>query len=502
MRAFYFLISPNPSLKRGGTFAYQMSDVTAPPFLKGGWEGLLLKWCKLNYTKSLKLKCFLNMDQLNTREMASIIWMITFFIVIVFYSLKKLHLRSSLIAVIKSFFHIKIITSILFITSYLTLILWLLHQLQIWDFSQLKNTFFWYITFAIGTLFNINTIKNNSQNFFIETIRSSINLSIFLQFIINFHTFNLFMELIIIIPIITILIIFSKVAQYNPEHLKVKKLCDSILITIFFIFFAHFLIQIFRDPSKFANYQTLQDFLTPIFLTILYLPFLWFFLLYIKYEEIFVRLHFFIDNKKLISLTKFLVIINFRTQKDLIDEWFHHIKIHKILNYQELINSFHLIKQRNIKRKDLIEIPLKKGWNVYKAENYLTDFDLKIKYTDVRDDIWFGSKFIKLDDEFNPSTLTYYIQGNKDVVDQLKIKLFLYELDLLPQYLSIYTKAINCLLWNALNVRLNQNQIDNIYSLEKFLDTLHDKQIEFHYETFTHSATPTCELSFCIKNPS
>lgn len=146
------------------------------------------------------------------------------------------------------------------------------------------------------------------------------------------------MELIIIIPIITILIVFSKVAQYNPEHLKVKKLCDSILITIFFIFFAHFLIQIFRNPSKFANYQTLQDFLTPIFLTILYLPFLWFFLLYIKYEEIFVRLHFFIDNKKLISLTKFLVIINFRTQKDLIDEWFHHIKIHKIENYQEFMN--------------------------------------------------------------------------------------------------------------------------------------------------------------------
>ncbi len=94
------------------------------------------------------------------------------------------------------------------------------------------------------------------------------------------------------------------------------------------------------------------------------------------------------------------------------------------------------------------------------------------------------------------------IQGNEDVVDQLKIKLFLYELDLLPQYLSIYTEAINCLLWNALNVGLNQDQIDNIYSLENFLDTLHDKQIGFQYETFTHSLPHTYELSFCIKNPS
>src|SRR5690606_10262578 len=159
--------------------------------------------------------------------------------------------------------------------------------------------------------------------------------SILLQFIINFHTFNFFLELILIIPFVTLVTILSAVANESIEQQKVKKLCEFLLALIFLIFFIHFILQTFKAPSTFINYQALQDFFVPIILTILYLPFLWFFLLYIKYEEIFVRLQFHIKDKKLITLTKFLVIINFRTQKDLIDEWFHHIKIHKIENYQQ-----------------------------------------------------------------------------------------------------------------------------------------------------------------------
>lgn len=442
------------------------------------------------------------MDQLNTREIASIAWGTAFLIAVVFYSLKNARLRSSLIGVIKSFFHIKIITSILLITIYLILILSLLYQLQIWDFSQLKNTFFWYITFAIGTLFNINYIKENSKTFFVKTLKSSINLNIFLQFIINFHTFNFFLELLIVIPFITILTIFSVVANQTVEHQKVKKFCDSLLAFIFLIFFIHFFIQIFQDHSSFTTYQALQDFLIPIILTILYLPFLWYFLLYIKYEEIFVRLHFFIDDRKLITITKFLVILNFRTQKYLIDEWFNHTKFHKIENYKQLRDSFTLIKNRKIKRKKLTYTPLENGWNIYKAENYLSEFKLEVKYKDIGDNTWFGSKLVKLDNNLNPSTLTYYLLGDEEIVSQLKIKLFLYDINLIPEYLSVYSEAINHLLKNSLQNSLTQDHINNIYNLEKFSDIIKSKVIEFHYEKFTHSVTPTCELSFCIKNPS
>lgn len=442
------------------------------------------------------------MDQFSTRELASITWGTILIMALIFYSVKNVQLRYSLITVIKAFFQIKIITAILLITTYVLLSVFILYQIQIWDISQLKNTFFWYIIFAIGTMFSLNTIKENSHNFFIQTIRSSINLSILLQFIINFHTFNFFLELILIIPFVTLVTILSAVANESIEQQKVKKLCEFLLALIFLIFFIHFILQTFKAPSTFINYQALQDFFVPIILTILYLPFLWFFLLYIKYEEIFVRLQFHIKDKKLITLTKFLVIINFRTQKDLIDEWFHHIKIHKIENYQQLIDSFSLVKHRKSKRSKLSNTPLDLGWSIYQAERFLSGYELQVKYSDIGDEIWFGSKLIELDDDFNPSTLIYYIQGNEDAVKQLKIKLFLYDINLTPNYLNTFIEAINCLLRNSLQASLDHGHIDNIYNLENFSNTLHNKLLEFQYEKFTHSVKPTCELSFCIKPPS
>ncbi len=442
------------------------------------------------------------MDQFNTRELASITWVAILIIALIFYSVKNAQLRYSLIAVIKAFFQIKIITSILLITTYVLLSVFILYQIQIWDFSQLKNTLFWYVFFAIGTMFSLNTIKEDSHNFFIQTIKSSVNLSIFLQFIINFHTFNFLLELILLIPLITLLSIISAVTNQTKDQILVKKLCYFLLAFMFLLFFIHFIIQIFKAPSTFISYQALQDFFIPIILTMLYLPFLWFFLLYIKYEEIFVRLQLHIKDKKIITLTKFLVIINFRTQKDLIDEWFDYIKIHKIENYIQLLKSFSLIKHRNLKRKKLIDTPLGNGWNIYKAENYLRNFKIQVKYRYVYDETWSGTKSIALEDDFNPSTLTYYIQGNEDAVKQLKIKLFLYDISLIPKYLSIYIEAMDCLLRNSLQGNLNHDHIDNIYNLENFSDTLHDKLLEFQYEKFTHSVKPACELSFCIKNPT
>ena len=69
------------------------------------------------------------------------------------------------------------------------------------------------------------------------------------------------------------------------------------------------------------------------------------------------------------------------------------------------------------------------------------------------------------------------------------------------KHLSIFIEVINYLLKKSLNVSLSQDQINNIYSLENFVDILHDKQIEFRYEKFDHSATPACEFVFSIKIP-
>lgn len=50
---------------------------------------------------------------------------------LIFYSVKNVQLRYSLITVIKAFFQIKIITAILLITTYVLLSVFILYQIQI-----------------------------------------------------------------------------------------------------------------------------------------------------------------------------------------------------------------------------------------------------------------------------------------------------------------------------------------------------------------------------------
>jgi len=440
------------------------------------------------------------MDQLNNREIATLLWGFIIFTVCVVHSLKNEKLRPLLLAVLQSLLNIKIIISILIISVYVITTVYFLNFLNIWDMSQLKNTLVWYFAFVLGTLFQINSIKERSNSFFTESFKSLISLAVFLEFIINFHSFGFYIEFFLVIPIVTFLSILSSVASL--EHQKVKTLLNSLLSIIFFIFFINFLINIIKDYNLFINIKSLKDFFIPILLTIFYLPFLWFFLLYIKYEDFFVRLQFSIEDKRIINLAKVLVILNFGNNTKSIEEWFHHIKIHRINNLEELYESIKLIKIRKAKEKHPALVSCDLGWSSHEARFFLQNFKLEVKYKDIGDEIWLGSNSIELDESFNPPSISYYILGNEDAVTQLKIKLFLYDVNQTSKYLNTYIDVIDHLLMNSLAVNLPLGQREVIKSKTSFSIPMKNKKLEFKYEEFLHILPPKCEFSISIENSS
>lgn len=440
------------------------------------------------------------MDQLNNREIATLLWGVITVISIFILSLTKKELFLSLKQLFESLFNIKIISPIILIILYTIGLAYTLHILKIWDSTQLKNTFFWFFTFAIGTLFQLNSIKKDSNNFFSDTLKSLLSLTVFLQFIINFQTFGFLVEFIIIIPTLTILSILSASFSKDDDHKKLKKSIDLLLSIIALSFIINFTINFVQNYKSFLNTQTLKDFFIPVLLTIFYLPAFWFLLLYVKYEEIFVRLHFFIKNKKLINLSKLLIIINFRHKKDLLESWFDHIKIHHISNSKELYKSIKLIRKRKAKEKNPSMIPLQTGWAPHKAKAYLKELNLTVGYKDIDDEVWFGSKVIELNNSFFPPSLSYYIQGDEVIVKQLKLKLFLYNIDEVPVHLNTYIKTINHLLARSLNINLNENQKNMIIEKTNFSVSFQHTEFQFNYEEFSNTPPTKCELSICIRN--
>ena len=127
-----------------------------------------------------------------SREIAIFIWVVVALILAV--SQKKI--RESLFPVIKAFFAKKIIITYLLSVVYITLSVFLLYRVKFWDIPLLKKTVFWTLTFASVSLFNINKVSEDKK-YFIAAVKHNLKLSLIFEFILDFYSPNLFVELLI-----------------------------------------------------------------------------------------------------------------------------------------------------------------------------------------------------------------------------------------------------------------------------------------------------------------
>ena len=160
---------------------------------------------------------------------------------------------------------------------------------------MIKDVLLWFIGSAVVTLFNLP--NSRKEGLFKKLLTDNLKLIVVFQFIVNTRVFSLPIEL-ILIPAITFLVILNSVAELKEEHKKVKRLIDWILTLIGLTFLMLAIIGITEDVSKFASYKTLKSFLLPIILSITFIPYAYLTKLFMSYEMLYVRLGFFLRNKR------------------------------------------------------------------------------------------------------------------------------------------------------------------------------------------------------------
>ena len=119
-------------------------------------------------------------SELNGREIAVLVWLLLF----ICYGIFQKNFRSSFLAVLKSFFQIKIIAVFVAMLFYVFLILWGLYIIKIWDLYLVKDTIFWLFGSAFILLLNSNKAIQN-DNHFKNVLKDNIRLVIFLEFILE-----------------------------------------------------------------------------------------------------------------------------------------------------------------------------------------------------------------------------------------------------------------------------------------------------------------------------
>jgi len=268
----------------------------------------------------------------NNRELGSIFWIV----LIVLLLLLKKSIRESILRVFFAFIKRKIITMILFSLIYSTSIVYILSQVYLWDPSMIKDSILWYILTAFAILFNLNNAGEN-KDYFKGIIRDNIRLVIVLEFIANIHSFNLWIEM-ILIPIIISLSILLAVVETKTEFKIIEKPIWTILTTFGLFLLILSIIDIIRSINQYANYTTLKTFLLPIILTVTFIPCAYLIALFMNYELLFVRIDILLNDKKLIRYAR---------RRTLLKCGFNLRKVNRLTPL--VIKEFHA----NIKKEDI-----------------------------------------------------------------------------------------------------------------------------------------------------
>ncbi len=212
------------------------------------------------------------------REVALIIWVLIFGLWVF---IKSTGFYKSLWGVLVS--ATKMWKIFLPMVTYIVSCIFILYTLGFWNIEFIKITTFWFFGWAIIAL--LNSTKIRKENSYLRRIVFEIlGLSIIVTFISGFYSFSLWIEL-IIVPIVAVFAGMSAVAAYNKEYESVGIFSDWFLGVLGIGVLVISLFRVSINFNNFATLSTLQEFITPILLSLMFLPFMYIVSLYSDWEQ-------------------------------------------------------------------------------------------------------------------------------------------------------------------------------------------------------------------------
>ncbi len=117
-------------------------------------------------------------SSINNREIALGIWLLIIFLG----CLLSKSIRPSLICLLQATFDIRMVSLALLFAANISLIIWGLSCIQIWQTDQLFPTSMWFSFTGLSLVFRVFTIKEN-DNYFVSVFKDAWKIAIAFEFI-------------------------------------------------------------------------------------------------------------------------------------------------------------------------------------------------------------------------------------------------------------------------------------------------------------------------------
>jgi hypothetical protein len=219
----------------------------------------------------------------STRELALFIWVT---LIAGLLSISG-NVRRSMLQVVKAFLAKQIVIAFLLLAIYVFVVLYSLSIVQLWDWSLAKDSIFWFFTVALVIFFELNRAEDSS--YFRGILFDSVKWIVIVEFLINFYTFSLWLEL-ILVPLIIFVSLIQGYSSTKSEYKQVGRLFNNLISLIGLAFLAYAGYKTIMEYQAAFTFQNFKSLLHPILMTTLFLPFAYILALIMKYEILFVRI--------------------------------------------------------------------------------------------------------------------------------------------------------------------------------------------------------------------
>jgi hypothetical protein len=436
------------------------------------------------------------MDAINNREIAILIWII----IALIWSLTHSSIRRSLASLFTGLFARVIVSTLTLMAIYVFFVVYALNALGLWDQAQLKNTLIWGFSVAIVSLFRINDIAKD-ERYFQNTIKDNLKLIIVLEFIIAAYPFHLVLEL-IIVPVSFFIGGALAVAQTDSKYESAEKALNYLLLAFGLVVIIHAGYQLITDINTFMQSNIFVDFYTPPLLSVLYLPFIYFLMVYMRYEMVGRRLSVFMDDATLLRHARLIAMVNFRFNLGKLDRWIKTMSYLRVTSKQEINDSIREIEAAIQREKNPVAVPLSRGWSPYLAREFLSSAGIVTdEYHSLGGDEWYASSpYKKLGNDILPNSIAYYIDGDKWVAKVLKLVLNVNVRNAAQDAQRIFIDAAKLLHREALSEEMAHEVETAIHSAQNITTLLRDKRISINKLEWGDKKSGGYSLDFVIEH--
>ncbi|MGE6777231.1 hypothetical protein ACQKFL_06315 [Vreelandella titanicae] len=439
------------------------------------------------------------MDILNNREIAIALWLLAISIYI-FSSSKMAEVRNAFKGVMAALFVRQIMSVLCLMVAYMAIVIYWLSDLGLWNFEQLKNTVFWCVSVGFISLFKLEKIKRD-KHFFKHSIIDNLKLLAILQFVVGVYTFTLWVE-VLLVPVLVLLGAMLAIAETDRKHHQVKVFLEYCLSSFGLVLIVYTLYMLITNFGEFGKEKTAYDFFVPPLLTLCYLPFVFFMLVYSTYEQVFVRLRFSIQSRFHRYAAKFHAFILFNVRLSLLERWSFQVAKENIESHSDLIDTFKYIFKVRYSEKNPKEVPKEQGWSPYKAKEFLVNEGMSTGfYNKSFEEEWLASSPMEeFSDGIIPDNIAYYVEGSEDVAKVLKLKVNVNDASRTHQACEKLEAMAEALSISSLNLPLSDGMKSAISGCNSYSEKVEDKTIALIVEHWPNHKFNGFDLKLLISS--